>query len=112
MCITKVKFDFNFSFTPPSLSFLIHQLTSEDEGDTPPQPIDKTDFVPMLNQSPLEASNTSKTDGSGAGKLPMRDRGMTSLHYLVWTTEFIHKESELGDWIEEHGSWVSFFFSP
>ena len=89
------------------------QATSEDENEPPSQPpLDKTDFVPMLNESPVEEeeegeSPTSQTDGSGGSKSSGRDQGMTSLHYLVWTAEFIHKESNLGEWIEEHGSWVS-----
>lgn len=33
-------------------------------------------------------------------------RKMAALQYLVWTVEFIHKESQLAEWIEAHGSWV------
>ncbi|KAL5105986.1 hypothetical protein TcWFU_010455 [Taenia crassiceps] len=74
--------------------------SSEDvnEVNSPPPPLDKTDFASVVNQS---------ADGDEDKKLTMKiqDRRMASLHYIVWTTEFIHKESKVGDWIEEHGSW-------
>lgn len=78
--------------------------SSEDENEVnsppPPPPLDKADFAPLVTES---------TDGDEDKTLvtKMQDRRIASLHYIVWTTEFIHKESKLGDWIEEHGSWVS-----
>ncbi|VDK38296.1 unnamed protein product [Taenia asiatica] len=85
--------------------------SSEDENEVnsplPPSsssPSDKTDFVPLATQS---ADGSADGDEDKKLTTKVQDRRIASLHYIVWTMEFIYKESKLGDWIEEHGSWVS-----
>ncbi|KAH9279934.1 hypothetical protein ECG_07680 [Echinococcus granulosus] len=83
--------------------------SDEDENEVhSPPPLDKTDFTPVVKQCvDGSAKNGNDNDDDSNKKLTteMKDRRIASLHYIVWTTEFIHKESKLGDWIEEHGSW-------
>ncbi|KAM7532623.1 hypothetical protein Aperf_G00000131205 [Anoplocephala perfoliata] len=57
----------------------------------------------VLYTTPVTQSSLSSSEE--VCEMTISSPQLAILHYLTWTTEFIHKESGLGDWIKAHGGW-------
>ncbi|VUZ44352.1 unnamed protein product [Hymenolepis diminuta] len=59
----------------------------------------------ILDTTPGSQSSSSSADDYTSEDPPITNLQVAILHYLIWTIEFIHNESRLGEWIKEHGGW-------
>uniref|UniRef100_A0A5K3F294 BCL domain-containing protein n=2 Tax=Mesocestoides corti TaxID=53468 RepID=A0A5K3F294_MESCO len=87
-------------------------MEPQKTSQSPPRSHDQTDFVPAGVNLVPPVTPDFESDGPSpaADKLDRR-----VMHYLIWTTEFIHKESRLAEWIEAHDNWeglIAFAASP
>ncbi|VDD81706.1 unnamed protein product [Mesocestoides corti] len=82
-------------------------MEPQKTSQSPPRSHDQTDFVPAGVNLVPPVTPDFESDGPSpaADKLDRR-----VMHYLIWTTEFIHKESRLAEWIEAHDNWVSLWW--
>ncbi|VDO03348.1 unnamed protein product [Rodentolepis nana] len=59
----------------------------------------------VLDTTPGSQSSLSSVDDSISMSPKVANLQLAILHYLIWTTEFIHKQPKLWDWIKDHGGW-------
>nr|CDS34235.1 BCL2 apoptosis inhibitordomain containing protein [Hymenolepis microstoma] len=59
----------------------------------------------VLDTTPGSQSSLSSVDDRISMSPEITNLRIAILHYLIWTTEFIHKQSKLWDWINDHGGW-------
>uniref|UniRef100_A0A0V0J917 Apoptosis regulator proteins, Bcl-2 family n=2 Tax=Schistocephalus solidus TaxID=70667 RepID=A0A0V0J917_SCHSO len=94
-------------------------LPTQTTGDAPIASVDDTCSVDQTDAcylSPLASEVARPQDklpplrgDSGAGDRAVVGRlDRCAVHYIIWTTEYIHEDRNLWNWIVNHNNWVLF----